>query len=231
MWGFSAVADPTPTLHLCVPVLKRYDKLAELLQSAAAGTRVPDHVWVIDNGNNPKAMWAVCGVTALPITVHAPRVNLGLAASWNWFLRMVYWPAIWAVTPTLPLPLICNDDITFAPESIAKILATSGGFVSPLAGSNAFSCFMLPYDTFYRVGTFDETLSPGYAYFEDNDYAHRMEQAGIPITPVDCGVRHAVSSTFAAYSPEEKDAHHKRFDRAQKNYIAKWGGLPHQETR
>jgi uncharacterized protein YggE len=73
---------------------------------------------------------------------------------------------------------------------------------------------------------FDESISPGYAYFEDMDYLRRMRLAGVIDAVVECGVKHVQGATLAAYSPEELDDHHRKFQLAQANYTAKWRGKP-----
>lgn len=199
-------------INICVPVLKRYDLLARLLESLERGTLRPDFVYVIDNGRSPERLQ---GYMTLPIVIHVPDRPLGLAESWNWFIRNVPEDRI-----------ICNDDITFGENDLQRMIETEGAFVSALAGSNACSCFLLRDSCVERVGLFDESISPGYAYFEDCDYVERMIMAGIPITSVSCGVIHIGSQTIAAYSIQETEDHHAKFLRAQTNFVRKWGRLP-----
>lgn len=205
------------TLTLCVPVLNRYDLLHRLLVSAVASTRPPTSVWILDNGGNPIALQnAISGLDQPWVSwvVEHPQTNLGVAAAWNWFL-------------TAPEDrVIVNDDVVFAPESLARLVDTPGDFVSALGGSAAFSCFLIRDSCVEKVGRFDETISPGYAYFEDNDYAERMALADVQVVDVDAGVTHTKSSTITAYSNEELREHHQRFNLAKANYVKKWGRLP-----
>lgn len=195
-------------INVCVPVLKRYDLLQDMLRSLEAGSRRPDKVYVIDNGQN-----GVPAVrTSFPVIVLQPEIPLGVAESWNWFIRNV--PAD---------RLITNDDIVFGPDSLQAMVNRPEVFVSCGFG---FACFLLRDECVQRVGLFDESISPGYAYFEDRDYFNRMKAEKIVDYVVECGVEHKHSQTLASFSPEEQQQHHKKFVLAQTNFLKKWGELP-----
>jgi len=76
---------------------------------------------------------------------------------------------------------------------------------------------------------FDETISPGYAYYEDEDYMQRVNGKGtrpslVPCGHVECGVTHAVQSqTLKAATRKELGEHHRRFAIARANFAKKWG--------
>lgn len=200
-------------LHLCVPVLKRYDLLHNLLQSLHHSSLFPTDVHIVNNGRDLERLKrAVVGVSVEVVT---PEEPLGLAESWNWFIQNVPEER-----------LICNDDLTFSSTSLEDMTKTEGEVVSALADTNAFSCFLIRDTCVEKVGLFDESISPGYAYFEDCDYVARMRQKGLKIAKVECGVTHVGSQTTAAYSTQEWQRHHERFLLAQSNYIRKWGRMP-----
>lgn len=201
-------------INVCVPVLKRYDLLKDMLQSLAAST-VKFNTYIIDNGKDATRLrMALANVSR--VSVVTPSQSLGLAEAWNWFIKHVPEER-----------LICNDDLLFEPDSLERLTAVKGDFVSALPGSNACSCFLLRDSCIAKVGHFDEDISPGYAYFEDCDYVERMIQQGIPITGGICGVTHVGSQTIAKNTHEEWMEHHRKFLLAQQNFVAKWGRLPH----
>jgi GT2 family glycosyltransferase len=202
-------------IHVCVPVLKRYDLLKELIRSLESGSVQPTSLVIIDNGRDAKQLLPAIGDASMRVDTFTPVKALGLAESWNWFIAHVPEERV-----------IVNDDVVFAPESLEKMVMTPGAFVSALAGTNACSCFLLRDSCVQRVGMFDEAISPGYAYFEDCDYVERMRQLNLWITAVDCGVQHLGSQTIRANDSGEMLDHHRRFLIAQENYIAKWGRLP-----
>lgn len=198
-------------INVCVPVLKRYDLLGNLIRSLEHSTTTIDGVYVIDNGRRG----LVPSSTRFPVLVHTPVVAMGLAAAWNWFIQNASEERF-----------IVNDDIEFAPHSIGAMLAAKASFVSCSFG---FSCFLLRDECVRRVGLFDESISPGYAYFEDMDYLRRMKLEGVEDDVVQCDVAHRHSATPAAYSREEMAEHHRRFAIAQVNYTMKWEDRPSWE--
>lgn len=193
-------------VNVCVPVLRRYDLLRELVHSLSRSAVQPDKVYIIDNGNEMLeercANWHV----------HKPSRPLGVAESWNWFIRNVPEDRI-----------ICNDDIQFSPHSIDTIVNTPGDFV--FMNNCGFSCFLIRDRCVELVGEFDESISPGYAYFEDVDYAYRMIQVLPPERRprIDAGIAHEGSATWRSGTPEEIKEHWRRFSLAQANFKAKWG--------
>lgn len=206
----------TKPVFLCVPVLNRYDLLGKLMASLALSTVQPAMIYVIDNGNQSERLTESLCITRIPTAIYTPIKPLGLAAAWNWF-----------ITNVEEERLIVNDDITFAPESIERLVTTPGDLVSGLLPTNAFSCFVLRDSCVEKVGMFDEWISPGYAYFEDCDYEQRMRNEGIDLIGIDCGVYHQGSQTVRAFTGKDVSEHHRRFLIAQTNYLAKWGRLPH----
>lgn len=103
-------------------------------------------------------------------------------------------------------------------------------FPSCVEGTNSFSCFILPDKIINDVGLFDEWISPKYAYFEDNDYSHRMSLKGYGIKQCEAVVRHGGSSTIKNFDRTSMNAHHEKFRLARSHYVKKWGGEPGSEV-
>lgn len=201
-------------LNVCVPVLNRYDLARKMLESLRCSTLVPDAVYVMNNGMDRVATEALIGIIPYTVVIN-PNRPLGVAESWNWFINNVEGDRI-----------ITNDDIEFAPESLARMVESPLDFVSCTFG---FSCFLLRDACIARVGLFDEEISPGYGYFEDMDYLRRMKAAGVEDAVVSCGVVHHQSSTPRAFTPAQRHAHDTRFLLAQTNYAKKWAEGPDWE--
>lgn len=199
-------------IHVCVPVLNRYDLLRNLLVSLQSSTVRPDRVYIVDNGMKKARLDMALLESPSPCTVFRPEETLGLAVAWNWFINNVSDDRF-----------VVNDDIQFAPDSLAKMVERPECFVSCGFG---FSCFLIRDECVRRVGMFDEDISPGYAYFEDRDYYARMQQEGIVDYVVNCDIGHVHSATPAAFTTSEMREHHRRFVIAQENFLRKWGKLP-----
>lgn len=202
-------------VHVCVPVLRRYDLLRRLVKSLDASTVKPDALFVIDNGRNPSMLASATSACSMPVVVERLAVPLGVAASWNWFIQHVPEERV-----------IVNDDVAFGPDSLARLTASKADLV--WAAGFGFSCFVLRDTCVKKVGLFDETLSPGYAYYEDDDYLQRIDGRGtreslIDMENVECGITHVHSATLKIATHEELLEHHRRFKIAQRNYMTKWG--------
>lgn len=198
-------------INVCVPVLNRYDLLGVMIGTLNRSEPRPTAVYVIDNGQKPDLLWDSIKDTDIPVHVHrAPP--MGLAESWNWFIENVPEERV-----------ITNDDVEFAPHSLAAMAAEKEAFVSCTYG---FSCFLLRDACVRAVGLFDESISPGYAYFEDMDYLRRMKGAGVVDKVVECGVVHARSGTYRRLTSAELNEHHRKFAIAKRNYERKWASEP-----
>lgn len=202
-------------ISICVPVLKRYDLLREMVRSCLASNMRPDGYYVIDNGQNGHKLMQALEEFDIDAKVHTPRDKpYGVAESWNWFINNVPEERI-----------ITNDDIIFGPNSIELLLASKAELV--WAEGCGFSCFVLRDSCVEKLGTFDESISPGYGYYEDEDYLQRLDGRGsrppsAVAENVSCGVVHDKSATLRAASHEELLDHDRKFKLARANYIRKW---------
>lgn len=215
---------------LCVPVLNQFDLLHKCILSALEGTVRPELIVILDNSAGKLQLEIDIDVD---INLYIPPANLGVAASFNFFLRLGY-----EQYPDKDV-LIANDDLIFAPNTIELfqramreypdelIYCTGGGTLEPL---NAFSLFSArPKRLIETVGYF-ETIY--YSYYEDNDMVRRMNSLGYELFRIQgCSVaEHIGSATLKAYTPDEELEHHRMFAEGTQAYIRKWGGMPGQET-
>ena len=203
---------------VCVPTLRRYDCLFDLVDSLRASTIKPN-VSIIDNGNNPQMLKPVLQLaeqSELRTDVFIPKMNLGVAASWNWFIQNIPEDRI-----------ITNDDVVFAPDSIQKMIDAKRDDVDIIYESNCgFSCYLLRDSCVKKVGLYDETISPGYGYYEDEDYMTRIRKEKAGALALDAGMFHKHTQTLEATPWNEIQDHHRKFALAKQNYINKWGGMP-----
>lgn len=203
-------------IHVCVPVLKRYDLLRNLLISLRESTVTPVLLSIINNGHDRMRLSMALLETTIPTQIHTPMTPMGVAESWNWFLQNVPDDRV-----------IMNDDVTVAPDSLEKLVDNDADLA--WAAGCGFSCFLLRDSCIEKIGYFDEAISPGYAYYEDEDYLQRLDGRGTrepsaKTITVDCGVVHLRSQTLAAAtSLQEVNEHHRKFLIAQGNYAKKWG--------
>lgn len=143
--------------------------------------------------------------------------NLGVAASWNKLCKEF-------IFKNNKYALILNDDIYLGyNESLVNdvIKKNKSGFVQ---AHTTWAAFIISKPIFEKVGDFDENLYP--AYFEDNDYLHRMKLANIMVEKsmklVPLVMRH--SSSINKDPKLNKD-----FIKNKNYFIDKWGGEPNRE--
>lgn len=219
-------------LIYCIPTLKSFDLCGKSIDAVMHGSRKPDKIYVMDNSgiSAAKDYLHTMGYTSTypNLEIITAYYNLGVAGSWNEFMR---------INERMGGDcIIANDDIEVHHFTIEAIVERSKQdfdqifFAGSGASGNAFSLFILTQLGYKLIGPFDERFYP--AYFEDNDYARRMSIAGYNIITVqEATYDHVGSSTLKAYTPEERDAHHRAFRKNASYYEWKWGGLVGQETR
>lgn len=206
---------------LCTPTLNRYDLVHKLILSAEEGSLVPDRYCVIDNGGGLEL--TLPESVMKKVHLYRPPSNLGVAASWNYFLK-TYDDYI----------IISNDDIEVGYDAIKNMVdmaeATPDGlfFCIDSAGINAWSFFLERKKSLEIIGEYDEAFWP--AYYEDNDRFRRYTLAGYTVSKAqNVEFYHLGSATLKAYDHEQEHKHHEYFRRNMQYYMEKWGGEPGQE--
>jgi GT2 family glycosyltransferase len=223
-------------LPICIPTLNRgHDRLQALLETVLRDDNdmLPSKIIIMDNGKQfPNAidvsdfedkdpeLLAILTAPEQVILVTA-KLNLGVSASWNWFLNNV------------PMEhgamVISNDDVTFHKETLRmlyeEIQKPDNNFVLPL---DVWALFAISEKLHKEINGFDENFYP--AYFEDNDFHYRMKLKGYDITLVtDISLGHENSSTLAAFNENQMNIHHLCFRKNRSYYTDKWGGPPTHE--
>lgn len=213
-------------VYYALPTYKALDLAYESVLAVLRGTRVPDKIIIADNTGNGSGTQYLKPLTEKFANVYIwPQTyNIGVSKSWNLFHQQIADDYI----------IIANDDIQVDPYTIEKIVDAADSnprdilFTGDGESGNAFSLFLLTQRGYNLIGAFDEKFSP--AYFEDNDYARRMFLKGYYIVPVKGATyRHEGSSTLKRFTPQEWEVHHNSHRANERYYIAKWGGLPHNE--
>lgn len=212
-------------VHLCTQVFNRHDCLARLVASAAAQTRRPSAIYVVDHGYDEQKVWDAIaphldGIEAKVITLEDP----GCAHNGNWFIQNVPDDRV-----------CCGDDVELHPEALERMTRTEGDFIILAEGVpiNPAACCIIRNSCVEKVGLFDEQISPQYLYFDDTDFIRRLALAGLKQTHAAgaFATHHSGGSqTLAKLTPAQMEEHHRRFRIASANYSWRWGGPPFQET-
>lgn len=183
-----------------------------------------------------------------PYIIRNYRQNIGVAGAWNEGTKR-------AINDGCSHILIINDDILLAKTTINHLVyvmknnnnigllsasdysnrytaeAFEETFESPVPPEHDiidaphFSCFMITKRSYGIVGEFDENFSP--AYFEDNDYCHRVLLSGLSIVrSQNAGFYHYKSKT---QNEGRGVVQPHQFNNNRNYFVRKWGGLPGAE--
>jgi len=221
------------SVYLGVPTVNNLRYLCEVLDSIKG----VDNILIVDNGStDPTHQWIVnCQHEKM-----LNETNLGVSKAWNQILN-------WGLShDDCEIVYVLNNDIVLHPDSLRlmtnSILVGGKEGISGLNIGNLpsmliyftrcdedaryssamnFSCFGLTPKTVKRVGLFDEGFKM--AYWEDNDYHHRMNLEGIDAS---CD-RFAAFTHYGSRSIKEGGVQHEPYFTQNKEYFqAKWNFLP-----
>jgi GT2 family glycosyltransferase len=199
-----------PTLCLGIPTINRKDLLDEALP-VYKETFKNRHIFVIDNGNQ-----GFESQTTQQLAFWCNGTNLGVAASWNKIIerqRLLGYSHV----------LILNDDVVLTKKAreIEDFIQLNP---ADLYTGHGWYSFVIPIETFVKVGPFDEMYYP--AYYEDTDYQYRLQVAGLKTINADILLPDVLRKSKSG----EKDPtlYDKVFE-CRRYYETKWGGPPSHE--
>lgn len=199
-------------LIIGIPTINRADLLNDALSKYYEDFKNTEIV-ICDNGNQ--------NIIAREnkMVVYRPEKNLGVSGSWNMIMD-------YAIRTEATHVLMLNDDVYLGKDeteitTLIKLWSNSEFFNSELN----WCSFILPVETYQKVGGFDESFFP--AYFEDNDYFRRMLLSDINIVyTAFLNPEIYRNSMTIALQPELNQG----FEKNRQYYISKWGGEPNSET-
>ena len=145
---------------LIIPILNRYDLLKKSIESIDFPI---GEILILDNGGandqNFESEFSNIRILSLPS-------NLGMSASWNLGIKLYPHEKFWVFS---------SADNIFMPGSLEQMYQTSS--VDKLVlSTSGFGFFSVGEELVRNVGLFDEYIYP--IYFDDNDFADRVQLAG-----------------------------------------------------
>jgi hypothetical protein len=205
---------------------------AATIAAVRANSTKPTKVIIIDNGDAPLE-----GDVLNEFDVNRFGKNIGCAGAWNAILDI-------AVIEKHQTTIIINGDCAVTPDTFDRMLVDPA---PTLLCGHGFSCFRLDTEIRQRVGAFDEKYYP--VYWEDTDYRYRCKLAGVPIvewpvveqdrpsfgrarygTGITHGWRHEDGRGYQGWTGEKLAWFYQCWEKNRDRYIAKWGGMPGEET-
>lgn len=176
--------------NLIVPTLTRYDLLQRMLSSIDYPV---GHILIIDNGNMIDQLKLPAEIKEL--TVLTMPANLGVAGSWNLGIKSFPFDSQW---------LIVSDDVVFPAGALEQYAGlVNSDVIQFFDVSPKWACFSVGQTVVQKAGLACELFHP--AYFEDNDWERRIDQAGVLKEVLPIKVQHDNSSTLKS-GFEDKNA-------------------------
>ncbi len=200
---------------IVIPTINRADLLKENYEDLIS-TGLLDQsegLIIIDNGQQDLSF-----ISHSKVTIFTEPKNLGVAASWNKGIKYSF------EVLNCTHAIVLNDDIVFGKtfDIINKLLleAPNSFFVS----GYFWSVFIIPKTIYLIVGPFDEQFYP--AYFEDNDYYHRIKKSNLEYLGKDELTPKIMRNSQTI---QKNPSLNSNFGANMQKYIAKWGGPPLEE--
>lgn len=100
-----------------------------------------------------------------------------------------------------------------------------GDFISPVTD---YAFFMIRPSAYVDIGPFDVNFTP--AYFEDNDYHHRINLSRWETYQLKTAAFYHYGSTTQFSEPGYPKCPSQQFEKNRAYYIDKWGGAPGHEV-
>ena len=221
------------SIYAGIPTVNNLRYLCETIESIKS--KYPIKILIVDNGSEDETRNWVAGSGYESIL---NPTNIGVAPAWN---QVLYWGLS---HNDCKLIFVLNNDIVLRHDAMDNMIESVfenekegisgvniGNHPSMLAHTTKpepryspamnFSCFGLTVKTIKRIGFFDEGFK--LAYFEDNDYHHRMQLEGIDASS-------DLWAPFAHYGSrtikEGKVNVASAFEENRKYFLMKWGFLP-----
>lgn len=148
---------------MIIPILNRYDLLKKSIESIDFPI---GEILIIDNGGSNdqilESKFAKIRILSLPS-------NLGMSGSWNLGIKLYPHEKFWVFS---------SADNIFMPGSLKRMNDISAAD-KLVVSKSGFGFFSVGEDLIRNVGLFDEYIYP--IYFDDNDFADRVERAGFEI--------------------------------------------------
>ncbi len=205
------MAKPTK-LIIGIPTINRADLLNDALSKYYEDFKNTEIV-ICDNGSQNIIS------RENKMVVYRPEKNLGVSGSWNMIMD-------YAIRTDATHVLMLNDDIYLGKDESEIMTLIRLWIDAEFFNSELNWCsFILPVETYEKVGAFDESFFP--AYFEDNDYFRRMMLSNVNIVyTAFLNPEIYRNSMTIALQPELNQG----FEKNRQYYISKWGGMPNSET-
>jgi GT2 family glycosyltransferase len=238
-------------LTIVVPCLNLWSKFTKPCLDSIQSS-LPHRIVLIDNGSTDDTREKASHLVSATFQHRRYETNTGTSKSWNYgvadgFEKGADYVAV--LNNDILLHPDCLDQLVgrmerndvglvsaldirgevTAPEEVFRVPSTAKDDVAESDHPN-FSAFLVSRRCWEQVGSFDENFYP--AYFEDNDYHHRIVVAGLRAVVYPRAMFYHYGSRTQNEACASPIVPGSVFDRNYRYYIKKWGGPPgHEQFR
>ena len=207
-------------LAICIPAFSSTENIKNCIDSLIKSNNdVYELSILLYNNSSKQDIIDLCKEYAFEydcIQLYDVRCNKGCSLTWNDAIEYVYHTN----SNKFSSLLILNDDIEFFDDSFLQFVeVVLKNPEVPVITADGYSIFSFSRLAYEKVGYFDENIRP--AYFEDSDYASRIQKLNLPELDVRFNILHKGSASI----PENNLR--SEFDniflpRTKKYYHRKW---------
>lgn len=202
-------------------------------------TNIPHNFVIVDNASTDGTQTLLNDLSAYPNQIHIKNASrVSVTKAWNQGLEVCL------KDPEFKYVYVINNDIVFEPCCVDELVryVEEHPRYALVSGINTrdhkfnpnqiiepdcdFSAFLLTRECVEKVGLFDENFVG--AYFEDNDYHHRVHAAGLKSCMVsNAKFFHVGSRTInEGLTGEERLKSQNDYNHNKEYFRSKWGFVP-----
>lgn len=207
-------------IAVCIPAFSSAGNIKKCIDSVIkSNADTYDLTILLYNNSTKQEIIDICKEYAFEynnIQLHDIRYNKGCAITWNDAIEYVYFFNA-NVFSTL---IILNDDIEFLEDGFLKFVdVVLKNPKTPVVTGDGYSIISYSRFAYEKVGYFDENIRP--AYFEDADFATRIQKLGLNEIDIRVGHNHLGSASIPENNLRD-EFENIHLPRTKKYYHAKW---------
>lgn len=207
-------------IAVCIPAFSSAGNIKKCIDSVLkSNADTYDLTILLYNNSTKQEIIDICKEYAFEynnIHLHDIRYNKGCAITWNDAIEYVYY----FNANIFSSLIILNDDIEFLEDGFLKFVdVVLKNPKTPVVTGDGYSIFSYSRFAYEKIGYFDENIRP--AYFEDADFATRIQKLGLNEIDIRVGHNHLGSASIPENNLRD-EFENIHLPRTKKYYHAKW---------
>jgi len=207
-------------IAVCIPAFSSAENIKKCIDSVIKSNNdFFDLTILLYNNSTKQDIINICKEYAFEfnnIQLFDVRYNKGCSITWNDAIEYVYY----LNSNVFSSLIILNDDIEFLNDGFVKFVNIAlENPCTPVVTGDGYSIISYSRFAYEKIGYFDENIRP--AYFEDSDFAVRIQKSKLNEIDVRVGHNHLVSASIPENNLRD-EFEHIHLPRTKKYYHSKW---------